>query len=188
MWVPQEITQIFKPHMLAEVPAQEVKRRVGPLPPCSKVTLKWLATADGSRTDATLISQVKTGEIQGKPRVRTTHYTGAAAGSTKGRKNQEDCSHRKVFRCLCYMAAWRPRSLLHRCHKGRSLTGGSLKAGQVELHVHLDGSFDAGVLFRAAQAHLEAGTASKHIKPQRHGGGCQASRKQIRHAGNASET
>ena len=32
-----------------------------------------------------------------------------------------------------------------------------LAAPKVELHVHLDGSFDAGVLFRAAQAHLEAG-------------------------------
>eukprot|EP00439_Symbiodinium_sp_Y106_P039193 s2043_g4.t2 len=30
-----------------------------------------------------------------------------------------------------------------------------LAAPKVELHVHLDGSFDAGVLFRAAQAHLE---------------------------------
>lgn len=34
----------------------------------------------------------------------------------------------------------------------RSLTGFDV---QVELHVHLDGSFDSAVLFRAAQKHLE---------------------------------
>ena len=33
---------------------------------------------------------------------------------------------------------------------------------QVELHVHLDGSFDSAVLFRAAQKHLEDKTDETH--------------------------
>ncbi|CAE7228185.1 ADA [Symbiodinium sp. KB8] len=39
-----------------------------------------------------------------------------------------------------------------RCERSTELL---LAAPKVELHVHLDGSFDAAVLFRAAQAHLE---------------------------------
>mmetsp|Transcript_42201 Transcript_42201/g.78496 ORF Transcript_42201/g.78496 Transcript_42201/m.78496 type:complete len:410 (-) Transcript_42201:230-1459(-) len=41
------------------------------------------------------------------------------------------------------------------CRELRTTRDKLIAAPKVELHVHLDGSFDAGVLFRAAQAHLE---------------------------------
>ena len=47
---------------------------------------------------------------------------------------------------ICYIFAARPLPAMDDFH---------LVPAQVELHVHLDGSFDSGVLFRAAQKHLE---------------------------------
>ena len=64
------------------------------------------------------------------------HREGEARGHWEGEAN---C-------CICYIFAARPLPAMDDFH---------LVPAQVELHVHLDGSFDSGVLFRAAQKHLE---------------------------------